>query len=364
MRNAWLLLAFISIVTGCASQQQKAYNKLLQSYPNENFITQINTLIQKKQPRFFNGIILVAKDGDIIYTKAQGYANFETKKPLALDDRFRIMSNSKQITAVLVLKEAQEGNVDLHIPIKNYLPDLKESWAETVTIHQLLNMSSGIIDLERPLLFEAGTGYRYSNPGYGLLGKIIERVSGVSYSENVSMLFKQLDMKNTYPYQLGHMDSELIDGYWLHNEGLERVDFENSQFTADTWNLFLPAGGIISNAYDLLNWDQKLHSGQILEPSYYQLLTTPTNKGPHAAFDGDTIGYAYGFRVHEQHRTKHLGHGGRGFGFVSIKFFIPEKNISVVVFENIYSRDAHFMSGEVVYFFENEIRKIIVNSNL
>jgi len=93
-------------------------------------------------------------------------------------------------------------------------------------------------------------------------------------------------------------------------------------------------------------------------------MVKPSNKGPHAAFDNDTIGYAYGLRVHDQHRTKHLGHGGRGFGFASIKFYIPETDVDVIVWENIYSRDNDWMGGDEVYYFENEIRKIVVNSNL
>ncbi|WP_206513160.1 serine hydrolase, partial [Flagellimonas marinaquae] len=161
----------------------------------------------------------------------------------------------------------------------------------------------------------------------------------------------------------GH-DEGLINGYWLENGELKLVEFDSIGFTKESWRDFIPAGGIVSNALDLNIWDNKLHNGKILKSNFHKKMVKTSNKGPHAAFDNDTIGYAYGLRVHDQHRTKHLGHGGRGFGFASIKFYIPETDVDVIVWENIYSRDNNWMGGDEVYYFENEIRKIVVNSNL
>ena len=92
------------------------------------------------------------------------------------------------------------------------------------------------------------------------------------------------------------------------------------------------------------------------------------NNKYHALFNPNLLvivrGYAYCLRINDQHSIYHLGHGGRGFGFVSIKFYVPEKDVDVIIWENIYCRDQNVMAGDIVYYFENEIRKIVLNSNL
>lgn len=352
-----VLLFFIS----CKESKtvEKPENELL-----DNYTAKIDSLIAETQPRLFNGVILITKKGDTKYLKEVGYSNFEEKTPISINDKFRIMSNSKQVTAALILKEAENEKIDLHKSVKFYLPEIKQTWADTVTVHHLLNMSSGIVDIEKPLIFEAGKGYRYSNPAYGLLGRILEKICGKPYTQSVSELFKELGMNHSYCYDLNKTNEGLINGYWLKEEEVELVDFDKIGNTDETWKEFVPAGGIVSTAHDLNIWDTKLHLGEILDSHYYKQMVVPSNEGPHAAFDNDTIGYAYGLRVHDRHETMHLGHGGRGFGFSSIKFYVPEKELDVIIWENVYSKDDSWMAGDLVYYYENEIRKIVLNSNL
>jgi len=118
----------------------------------EDYSTKIDSLIQTTSPRSFNGVILITQNGKTKYSKAYGYSNFEDKTPISIKDNFRIQSNSKQVSAVLILKEVENGKIDLSSPIRKYLPDLRQTWADTVTVHQLLNMSSGIIALEKCLI--------------------------------------------------------------------------------------------------------------------------------------------------------------------------------------------------------------------
>ena len=177
-------------------------------------------------------------------------------------------------------------------------------------------------------------------------------------------MFKELGMNDTYCYEINKRNDGLINEYWLREGNVNLVEFDSIGFTKETWKDFIPAGGIVSTIYDLNTWDTKLHTGKIVNTDYQRLMTKPSNKGPHAVFVNDTIGYAYDLRIHEEHTTKHLGHGGRGFGFVSIKFYVPEKDVDVIIWENVYSRDENWMGGNVVYYFENEIRKIVLNSNL
>jgi len=169
-------------------------------------------------------------------------SDFESKTPISIKDKYRIMSNSKQITAVLILKEVEKGNIDLQSPINQYLPDLKQAWASEITVHQLLNMSSGIEEMDKPLLFEPGKGYRYSNPSYGLLGRIIENITGREYVSVANDLFKELGMDDTYCYDLDKTDEGLINGYWLENGELKLVEFDSIGFTKESWKDFIPAG--------------------------------------------------------------------------------------------------------------------------
>jgi CubicO group peptidase (beta-lactamase class C family) len=330
-----------------------------------NILTsQIDSLIETTNPRLFNGVILITKGEESIYVRERGYSSFKNKTPISIDDKFRIMSNSKQVTAVLTLKEVEKGTIDLEQTINYYLPDFNQPWADTVTVHQLLNMSSGISSLEKPLLFEPGNGYYYSNPSYGLLGQIIAQATGKSYATNANNLFEELGMSNTFSYELQGVSDGLVSGHALLNKEIKPVDFQQWEFTEEQWGLFLPAGGIVSDAYDLNTWDSKLHKGEILTSNSYAQMVDFSNWGPHAAFDYDTIGYSYGLRIHDKHPVYHLGHGGRGFGFVSIKFYIPEKDIDVIIWENIYHMDNFPNNADIIYHFENEIRKKILNSTL
>lgn len=148
----------------------------------DNYTKKIDSLIEIKSPRKFNGVVLITKNDKVKYFKAYGVANSNTKVPLKLDDQFEIMSNTKQVTAVLLLKEVEKGNVDLQAPIKKYLPSLTRPWADSVTVHQLLNHTHGIIDIEKPLAFKPGTDFKYGNLSYILLGKIIENTSHKKYA--------------------------------------------------------------------------------------------------------------------------------------------------------------------------------------
>lgn len=325
----------------------------------DDYTHKLDSLILTKTPRIFNGTILITQNGKVKYSKAVGYADFSKKTPLTLKDNFRIQSNSKQITAVLILKEVEKGNISLTQPIKKYLPDFKQPWADTVNVQQLLNMSAGIVHLERPLAFTPGTGFHYSNPAYGLLGQIIEKVTGKKFTAVANNMFKELGMKNTYCYEIDKPNTGLMNGYWLSKDSIESVNFKAMNFTETTWDNFIPGGGIISNSIDLNIWDTKLHNGKILQPAYYNDMVNSTVVDADFTFSDKNSNYGYGVNINEGQPLKYIGHAGRGIGFVSLKFYIPSKGLDVIIWENIYDRDVN-----KVYHFEKEIRQIVMNSYL
>jgi CubicO group peptidase (beta-lactamase class C family) len=339
-RLTYLIIALL--FSSCNSYRQQ----------KDDYSIKIDSLIKNINVRPFNGVILIAQNGRTKYSKAYGYANFDKKTPLKVSDQFEIMSNSKQFTAVLLLREVEKGNIDLHSSIKKYLPYLTQSWADTVTVHQLLNHTHGIIDTEKPLLFKAGTDFKYGNLSYSLLGKIIEYSSKKSYTENATELFKQLKMNSTFCYSKDKIQ-KLISGHFNTNNAFKVLD--STQININS----IAADGIVSTVKDLALWDDNLHKGKILNPETYKLMATYTTLAQHNVFGKDKIGYGYGIRISDKEKPKYLGHTGLGDGFASVNLYFPESDVCLIVLENQMNDNV-----DINYYFETEIRKILMKSNL
>ena len=348
------ILKFISFIFPMLFVYSNGYGQ-----QKDDYSAKIDSLIATNYPRSFNGVIWVTQKGKTKYLKTYGYSNFETKTPFTINDRFRIQSNSKQITAVLTLKEVEKGEIDLHIPIRKYLPDFKQGWADTVTVHHLLNNTAGIVNINKPLSFKPGTDYYYSNPGYGLLRPILEKVTGKKFIDLANSLFKELKMHNSYCYEIDKPNLGLINGYWVLKDSIKVFDFNGLKFTDESWANFIPAGGMISNAVDLNLWDKKLHNGKILKPEIYKLMTNYSITAQHNSFGDEKQGYGYGLRIIDKTPIKYLGHSGKGLGFMNIKIYIPEKDVDVIVFQNHYDADE-----KLHYYYESKIREIVINSSL
>lgn len=347
-----LALSFLLTIPTCVHAQ---LGNNAHAEKTDGYAAEIDRLIQATSPRSFNGVILITKNGKTTYSKAFGYADVENKIPLRLEDNFRIMSNSKQVTAVLILREVEKGNIDLHRPVRRYLPDLPQAWADEVTVHQLLNFSAGITDVDKPLRFKPGTDFLYGVTTYTMLGTIFEKVSGKTYIEAANDLFKELGMHNSFCYE-EDKNNNVIKGYVNSNNVFE---LKAHPVQGAGWLGFMPAGGIVSNAKDLAVWDDKLHNGKILKPASYRLMTDYSISSQHVAFGTEDVGYGYGVYVSDKTAVQYIGHSGKGLGFASIKVYFPEKDVDVVVLENQFSEDS-----ALHYYFEIRIREIVMNSNL
>ncbi|MFC3122485.1 serine hydrolase domain-containing protein [Agaribacter flavus] len=350
---AFSLSALLATYIGLGSAYAKVGDPAVDLLANK-----IDRILKSDSPRKFNGVISIEKDGKNIYAKAQGYADFDKQERLKLHDNFRIQSNSKQITGVLILKEVEKGSIDLARPVSEYLPTLQVDWAKLVTVHQLVNMSAGIVALDKPLLFQPGTGFHYSNPAYALLGRIIEQVSGKKYSEVANAFFKEIGMHNTFCYDYDENEQALVNGYQWAQDKYQLVNFNKLGFTPATWEDFIPTGGIISNVQDLHIWDTKLHNGELLSRHSYEIMTTSNVPDTFTPLSEDEIAYGYGINIINA-PISFLGHGGSGFGFASIKFYIPEKKINVIVLENLFHDEI-----PIRYFYQTEIRKLVLGSDL
>ena len=315
-----------------------------------NVEKQIDTLISAKTTKPFNGIILISQKGKTKYSKMYGYSDIDKKKGLKMNDQFVIGSISKQFTAVLVLREFDKGHLDLSTPIYAYLPELTQSWADTVTVHHLLTHMHGITQIDKPTTFKVGTQYSYSQIGYDLLAKIIEKTSGKSFAELSKNLFKECGMKNTF-----HPDSKeynnLVKGYTEIETG--KIEFEN-----ETFQNYVAAGSFISTAKDLNIWNKIFYSGKLLENETMKRLET---KQQDAVRNHPIFGiteYGYGITIDTKANILQLGQTGFAPGFVSMSYYFPKTQTSVIVLENIaYDTD----DLKKTFYYHTEILKIIRN---
>ena len=184
----------------------------------EKAFPRIDSLLKIKSDKPFNGIIIIAIDGKIAYERQNGSPVPGKKTPFNETDQFVIGSVSKQITAVLVLRELDKHQLNLQDPIKKYLPELTMSWADTVTIHQLLTHTHGITALDEPLAYPAGSKFNYSTIGYQLLGKIAAKTSGKTFPELSNELFILCGMKSTFDPNL-KKHQRLVNGYIEKEDG-------------------------------------------------------------------------------------------------------------------------------------------------
>jgi CubicO group peptidase (beta-lactamase class C family) len=321
------------------------------SQKKDHLYTQIDSLIKVSNPKF-NGVLLISKKGKTVYAKALGSADFDKKIPLTINSQFEIMSNSKQITAVLILKEVEKGRIDLQAPIKKYLPHLTQTWADSVTVHQLLNHTHGIIDLQKPLLFKPGTDFKYGDLSFSLLGQIVAFSTQKKYPEVAADLFKKLNMKNTYCYSKDKT-TQLVSGYINDKNVFTKND--KSGITSET----VSANGIISTVTDLAIWNNNLHKGKILKPATYQLMLRYTIKAQHNLFGKEKEGYGYGLRIVDQGNPKYMGHSGLGDGFSSVNLYFPKSDVSLIVLENQMNTNS-----ELFYQTEIKIKALLLKSDL
>ncbi|WP_428228526.1 serine hydrolase domain-containing protein [Flavobacterium sp.] len=335
------LLSFILLFSNYNSFAQK----------KNNYAAQIDSLISVSDP-IFNGVVLIAKNGKTVYNKVYGFTNFETRKRLKTDSQFEIMSNTRQITAVLILKEVEKGRIDLQAPIKKYLPELTPTWADPVTVHQLLNHTHGIADLKKPLLFQPGTDFKYGDLGYSLLGKIIESVSKKSYPEIANAFFKELKMKNTICSSAAPIKN-LVSGYINTNNSFKIVS--KTMITLES----ISSNGIVSTAGDLAIWNENLHKGRLLKPENYQLLFKYAITAQNNFFGKEKVGYGYGFRIVDKELIKYVGHTGLGDGFSSVNLYFPESDVSLIILENQMNQNR-----DLFYASESKIKNIVLKSNL
>src|ERR1051326_4106264 len=280
----------------------------------------------------FMGSVLVAKNGDVIFSKGYGMADLEWSVPNSATTRFNIASMTKQFTAASILLLEDRGKLKTGDLVKKYLPEAPPSW-DKITIYHLLTHTSGISDADakyepgtpdklifndRPLDFQPGEQWAYTNLGYIVLGYLLERISGHTYEEFVrENIFKPLGMNDSGLMSFVSVIPRRASGYWPGSNGIEN---------AERWDprIGFSAGSLYSTTEDLLRWDEGLWGGRVLSVAALREMTTP--------FKSD---YACGLHVNRVNGRLMIEHDGNNIGFNSDMAYYPDDRIAVIVLANL-----------------------------
>lgn len=299
----------------------------------------------------FNGSVLVAEKGAVIYKKGFGFANMEWDIPNQPNTKFRIASISKQFTAMLVMQLVSENKLALHEPISTYLPDYPKKNGDQITLHHLLTHTSGtpsytsyrsyrdmmrdpyrpagIVELfaDSALQFTPGEKFEYSNSGYFLLGFIIEKTTGKTYEQALQeKIFTPLNMNNSGYDNARPVIKNRASGY--NKNG---TSYTNANYI----DMSVPyaAGAIYSTVEDLYLWDQALYTEKLLPKKYLDLLFE--EHIPAGRSD-----YGYGWEMGEMSigstdlQVETIGHSGGINGFNTKITRIPADRSSIVLLSN------------------------------
>lgn len=304
-------------------------------------IDEVMTLANKY--RLFNGSVLVAEHGKVIYKKGLGLANMEWDIPNTPETRFRLGSITKQFTATLILQLVAQGKIKLDGKLSDYLPDYRKDVGDKVTIHQLLNHTSGIpsytglpgffqdvsrnpykVDefvkkyASKDLEFEPGSKFSYNNSGYFLLGAIIEKVTGKPYEQVLKEnIFEPLGMKNSGYDHFDTLIQKRAVGYQKTADGYVNAPYLDMSIP-------YAAGSLYSTVEDLYLWDQALYADSVLSATSKELMFKP-----------NLSNYAYGWTITKTSFDANvpvITHNGGINGFsTTIIRFPTEKNLIVML---------------------------------
>ena len=301
----------------------------------------------------FSGTVLVVNRGEIILSKGYGSPDIATQNTSSTV--FQLGSLSKQFTAACIMKLVKEGKLQLDDPINIHLPEefqpTPPSRWDGITIHHLLNHSSGIPNITDPekcpgfddakksgkreftvkelvsyfkdkeLDFPPGTDHRYSNSAYHLLGEIIKKESGMSYSDFVNeKIFRPAGMTSSgYYHDSKHSQFRCAEG--LHSNE------DCTGLVPDTWAIAseaYAAGALYSTTEDLLKWNNVLagNSQDVLDSESIKLMTTPDQ------------GHGYGLFIRKQGDYEVIEHGGHIAGFDNNFRRYPETDDCILILGN------------------------------
>jgi len=290
--------------------------------------------------------IAIVKDGQICYLQAYGNGRLDPATPARSEMRYSIGSISKQFTATAILLLQEQGKLSLDDKVAKFIPNLTR--ANEVSIRQLLSHTSGyqdywpqdyvppfmlqpitadrILDLwaRKPLDFDPGTRWQYSNTNFVIAGVIAEKASGMPLLDFLHRnIFDPLGMTsvtNTDQEKLGDADAT---GYMRYALGPLRTSSKEGR----GW--LFAAGELAMTASDLAKWDMSIINQKVLKPSSYKELETEVRLN-----NGAGTEYGLGVDVTMESGRRVLRHGGEVSGYTSQNTVFPDDRVAIVVLTN------------------------------
>lgn len=335
MLSRLLLVVVLLVPSLCCGQDGAKLDEAVQAFAKEGR---------------FMGAVLVARGDQILLSKGYGSANLEWNIPNGPTTKFRLGSVTKQFTAAAILLLEERGKLKLDDPVKNYVPDAPAAW-DKVTVFHLLTHTSGIPSFtgfpdyrktnaltstpgqlvarfrDKPLEFEPGEKWNYSNSGYVLLGCVIEKAGGVDYAKFVQEnIFDPLGMKDSGCDSSRTIIPRRAAGYEPGAKGPVNTSYIHMSVP-------FSAGALYSTTEDLLKWERGLFGGKLLKPESLQKMITPFKRD-----------YALGVGVVTRDGVKTVFHGGGIEGFSTYLAYCPDDQLTVVVLANLTGSNPETMA--------------------
>ncbi|OIV43314.1 serine hydrolase domain-containing protein [Flavobacterium johnsoniae] len=308
----------------------------------------LDTLFQKAlQSKSFNGSVLIAKKGKIVYTKAFGKADASNTIPLNTDYRFHIGSIAKELNAVGIMMLKEQGKLNLDDPVSKFLPELP-SWANKIKIINLLQYTSGLPQIKwneinqdsdnlahlqntLALDFEPGTKYDYNNNNVFLQRRIIEKISNMSFNSFVlTKILKPIGIKNAV---VDPDEKEPLFAKSFNDKGKQDV----LKYNISGWTAF--------NLKDFYKWSEAINSFKIINQESTRELFEPFSKDNQTGLGEGTI--------ENGKVTSHI-HDGAAFNYQAL--LISSPNSTIILMTNNKQNNLEEIS--------NSIESILSNKSL
>jgi CubicO group peptidase (beta-lactamase class C family) len=291
--------------------------------PPHNKLGQLRDCVERLHADGFNGSVLFAREGAVVFERYCGFADFEKRIRLSRQSSFSLASVSKPFTALGIMLQAHARKLALDDKLEKFIPELPDSGA--ITIRHLLHHTSGIADYieladetwdqkvvftiqdllalfqehrPRPHFFP-GREFEYSNTGYALLGEVIARTAGTSYPRFMEeAVFAPLAMKDSAAFNLASKECPLRERVF----GFRRVRGQPVPCDLNFLDGVYGDGGIYASAEDLVRWDRALREGTLLSCDIYREAYVPGLLN-----NGETTGYGFGWEIEPNNVVEHWG---------------------------------------------------------
>jgi CubicO group peptidase (beta-lactamase class C family) len=314
---------------------------------------------QQKYYRF-NGNVLVAENGKIVFQKSYGYANFDNQRMLNDSSVFELASVSKQFTATAILILKDQGKLNLTDSLRHYFPELPYSG---ITLWHMLTHTSGLPDYEWamnekwdhskiafnkdmiaflakekiPVLFEPGKKWQYSNTAYAILASIVEKVSGQAFSDFLSQsIFQPLGMNQTRIYNTRRSLKDTIANYaygYMYNDSLKKHILPDSlpDFSYVIYLDGIQGDGVVnSTTADLLKWDRAAKNHSLLKEETQNEM----RKGQAIVDTAKNSTYGYGLFMEKNDFGNIISHSGGWPGYVTFLARNADKDQTYIILSN------------------------------